>query len=356
MFLFRTDGNPDIGAGHIMRCLAIADAGHRIGENCLFTVASSHFSNVIKGHGHKVLVLDTDYKNMLSDLDRMKQLIREQKPSVLFVDSYQVSAAYMSALWETCRDMGCRLVYIDDLVAFAYPCDVILNYNIYGPDQKDEYKSLYRESGILCPKLLLGTNYVPLRAEFQNLPKRIVKEQAQRILISTGGADPDHLAKNFAKYIVRNSSRFKHFKFHFVIGAMNEDRFEIEELTKTNETIILHYNVQHMEQLMSDIDLAISAAGSTLYELCATQTPAITYILADNQIPGAKKFEENGVLYCAGDMRELKNSFIENVLEEAVRLAKDYKKRVRIADRESFIVDGNGAERIMEEVYGGQKS
>lgn len=349
--MFRTDGNGEIGAGHIMRCLAIADAGHKIGENCSFAVASDHFSDVIKGHDHEILVLDTDYKNMLSELDRMKQLIKEQKPSVLFIDSYQVSADYMSTLWETCRDMACRLVYIDDLAAFAYPCDIILNYNIYGPDQEDEYKNLYRKSGIPCPRLLLGTSYVPLRAEFQNLPKRIVKEQAQRILISTGGADSDHLAKSFAKYIVSNNSKFKHFKFYFVIGAMNEDRIEIEELTKMNESIILHYNVQHMEQLMSNVDLAVSAAGSTLYELCATQTPAITYILADNQTPGAKKFEENGILHCVGDMREQKNGFIENVLEEAVRLAKDYKKRVRIAERQRLVVDGNGAERIARNIF-----
>lgn len=353
MFLFRVDGNPDIGSGHIMRCLSIADAGCWMGEECLFAAAGSHFAEVIKEHGHKVYVLNTDYKDMFSDLDSMKKLIETQKPAVLFIDSYQVSFDYMFVLWEVCKAIGCRLVYIDDIVAFAYPCDVLLNYNIYGPDNENDYVNLYEKKGISCPKLLLGTNFAPLRREFQGLPKRNVKKQAQKILISTGGADPEHLAKEFAEYIVNNDLKFKEFYFHFIIGAMNEDCLEIEKLTEMNSSIVLHYNVKHMQQLMSGIDLAISAAGSTLYELCATQTPTITYILADNQIPGAKKFEEHKILYCAGDYRERRSNFIELLLEEAVRLAGDYKERVRIADRQRFIVDGNGAKRIAEAVYRG---
>lgn len=355
MLLFRVDGNPDIGSGHIMRCLSIADAGHKTGEECLFVVASNHFSEVIKGHDHKVYLLNSDYKDLFSDLDRMKQLIETQKPTALFIDSYQVSFDYMLALWEACKEIGCRLVYVDDVIAFAYPCDILLNYNIYGQDKESEYVKLYEKRRMLCPKLLLGTKFAPLRAEFQELPKRNVRRQAQKILISTGGADPDHLAKEFAKYIVNNDLKFKHFYFHFIIGAMNNDRSEIEKLTEMNDSIVLHDNVQYMQQLMSDMDLAISAAGSTLYELCATQTPAITYILADNQILGAKKFEEYKILYCAGDIRELKTNFVKGVLEEAVRLSGDYKERVRIADRQRSIVDGNGAKRIIEVVCKGCK-
>lgn len=354
MIIFRTDSNPDIGSGHMMRCLSIADAGHKIGEACLFAIASNHFNDEIKDHGHEVLILNTDYKNMLSDLDRMRQLIKEQRPSALFVDSYQVSYEYLFSLRESCKSIGCKLIYIDDIVAFAYPCDILLNYNIYGSDKENEYKDLYQEKGIPCPKLLLGTSYAPLRSEFQSLPKRIVKKQAQKILISTGGSDPDHFARDLAGYIVNNNSKFQHFRFHFIIGAMNEDKLEIEEVTALNDSIILHYNVQHMQPLMSDMDLAISAAGSTLYELCATQTPTITYILADNQILGAKKFEENRVLHCVGDIRELKRGFIEKLLEEAVRLSGDYEERARIADRQRFVVDGNGARRIIGVVREGK--
>lgn len=355
MIIFRADGNPDIGLGHIMRCLSIADAGQKFDVHSLFIAASDDFKDVIKEHGHEVIILNTDYKNMLSEVNEMDKLLRMYRPSALFVDSYQVTSAYMYALWETCKSVNSRLVYIDDVLAFAYPCDILLNYNIYGPDKKDEYKSLYQKKRILCPELLLGTSYVPLRAEFQSLPDRVVKKQAQKILISTGGADPDHIAMELAKYIVCNDSKFEQFHFHFIIGAMNDDRFEIEKLTAMNDSIILHCNVQHMQLLMSDVDLAISAAGSTLYELCATQTPAVTYILADNQMPGAEKFEENEVLRCVGDIRQLKSSFTEKVLEEAVRLAGDYEERVRIADRQRLVVDGNGAKRIIEAVRRGKK-
>lgn len=351
MILFRVDGNPDIGMGHIMRCLSIADVWREQKESCLFAVADDYFSDVIQAHGHKVFFLNTDYRDMLSDLDIMNEFIKKQKPLVLFTDSYQVSYIYMNELWETCKTVNCKLIYIDDFLAFAYHCDILLNYNIYGLDKKNEYRKLYHEKNIMCPHLLLGTRYAPLRAEFRCIEKRKVKKYAYSILILTGGSDPDHIAKRFVRYIVENSAKLPDLYFHFVIGVMNYDRSEIEKLAEQNSCIILHYNVQHMRQLMYSVDLAISAAGFTLYELCATQTPTITYILADNQVLGAKKFDEERILCCVGDARKLGEELIKILLEEAIKLAENYKKRVKIAENQRLIVDGNGAERIIKEIY-----
>lgn len=352
MIIFRADGNPDIGLGHIMRCISIADAGQALGEDCLFIMAGNYFEDIIKEHGYGVIVLNTDYRNMLSELDRMSELIRIYRPSALFLDSYQVSSSYMHALWEHCKSVNCRLVYIDDVLSFAYPCDLLLDYNIYGPDKENEYKALYQKAHIPCPKLLLGTAYAPLRAEFQGLKKKVVKKQAENILISTGGSDPDHITLELVKCIIRENAKLQHLYFHFIIGEMNDDRLELEKLTMPWGFITLHYNVKFMQKLMSNIDLAISAAGSTLYELCATQTPTITYILADNQEPVAKGFSDRQILHCAGDIRELGEELPKYLLAEAVALADNYEERVEIAQKQCLVVDGNGARRIVEEILG----
>ena len=106
-----------------------------------------------------------------------------------------------------------------------------------------------------------------------------------------------------------------------------------------------------MSELMQKCDVAISAAGSTLYELCVTQTPAITYILEDNQVPGAKGFEDEGVLKCAGDLRELGvDTLVDKMLSEAINLADSYEERLSIAAKMKKIIDGKGAERIAQEI------
>lgn len=347
MFLFRADGNPAVGAGHVMRCLSIAEAAK---ESCRFITADSCFRELIISRGYQVSVLNTDYSHMEDELEQLLALLQTLLPSVLFVDSYFVTAAYLSALRETCGHISCKLVYIDDVLAFAYPCDLLLNYNIYGPDKEQEYRDMYRSAEILPPRFLLGPFYAPLRREFQNLPERIVNQTVRHVLISTGGSDPEHIAKDLAAYMVSHPTDLTRLAFHFIIGAMNEDMEQIRQLTAQTPNIYLHVNVNNMAELMLRSDLAVSAAGSTLYELCAVQTPAITYVLADNQIPGAEGFERHGILRCVGDARKLGNQLPKRLIHEVLRLAECYDERAEIAQRQKTVVDGNGAGHVVAEI------
>lgn len=209
---------------------------------------------------------------------------------------------------------------------------------------------MYRTAGRGVPTLLLGASYVPLRNEFQNLPKRIVKEHATDILISTGGSDPEHIAKKMVEYIVKNNRKLAIFYFHFVIGAMNPDKNDIENIIGAIENVTLYSNLKTISGLMQKCDLAISAAGSTLYELCATQTPTITYILADNQILGAEEFARQGIMQYVGDARELKCFLPEKLMSTMRYLAGEYKERIIISQLQREVVDGRGAYRIIEQL------
>lgn len=356
MLVFRSDGNQNIGSGHIMRCISIADAAVRRGQECLFLTAGDEFGSTIASHGHKNIVLNTEYNHMEQGLSRLFSILTEVEHrdslEAVVVDSYQVTWQYLNQLREFCREKGARLVYLDDVLSFAYPCDLLVNYNIYGPDC--DYASLYR--GTKLPVMLLGTRYAPLRAEFQNLPARVVREDGKVILVSTGGADFEHLTIHILREIFSRIEALRGYEFHFIVGAMNEDVGEIQSLAKqhvkeSGAHVVLHSNVANMQELMGEADVAISAAGSTLYELCATNTPTITYILADNQIPGAEGFSRHGVLKNIGDVRVLgARKLSELLIDSAVGLCKDYRSRKSIAFRMSSVVDGNGAERIAEAI------
>ena len=346
MIIFRADGNSRVGLGHVMRCLSIANAFRNAGENCLFVTADSKLCKVIEKRGHENVVLDTQYNHMEDELEIFKQVIDKSHVNVVFVDSYYVTEQYLNNLMQFCSSRCIKLVYLDDVLAFPYPCDVLINYNIYA-DYK-AYNTLYKDR--ILPHFMLGTKYAPQRAEFQNLADRKVKEEAKDILISTGGADSEHIGLEIVKAIYAHPEWGEH-HFHLVVGMMNSDKEKLDSISEEIANITVYNNVEKMAELMKSCDVAISAAGSTLYELCSTQTPTITYILADNQIPGAKGFENAGVLSCAGDLREKGvTALVEKMIKDAVALCDDYFYRNEMAHKMKKVIDGKGAERIAKEV------
>lgn len=344
--LLRADAGPAIGFGHIMRCLSIADAAAFFNQEVLFILADDTVQELVADRGYPSIVLGTAYDDMEKETGRVNSIVSEKKAGALVVDSYFVTERYLCALLDVCRKIGCRLVYIDDVLAFPYPCDVLLNYNIYGTNA--DYKRLYQGLEIV-PEFLLGTSFAPLRREFQSLASRVVRSQGRDILISTGGSDCEHIALELVEGI--RKSDWGGISFHVIIGAVNVDKKLIYDRAEDCSNIVLHENVKNMSVLMQACDVAISAAGSTLYELCVTQTPTVTYILADNQIPGAKGFEHHGILQCAGDVRRLgAKELTKRLLESAVELCGNYSERCRIAWKMSEVVDGWGAERIAESI------
>ena len=338
MILFRVDGNSRIGSGHVMRCLSLADAAGERGIPCCFVTAGAEFQSMIQDRGYQCAVLGTDYADMESELPALTKLLSEGKPDAVIIDSYFVTESYLNAL----RPFG-KLIYIDDLAASAYPVDALVNYNIYAPDMG--YEKLYGQKE--KPVLLLGPKYAPLRREFQNMAFRRPAENVRNILVSTGGADSEHIGLRFIRYL--KTGHGEQYTFHFLMGAMNRDREEIERLAQGMENIVLHKNVKDVRELMTSCNVAISAAGSTMYELCACSLPIITYILADNQIAGAKKFAALGLALSAGDART-DEDFCGVLLDRLEKLAMDYDLRAAMAERAHGVVDGRGAERVIDAI------
>jgi len=344
MILFCADGNPEIGSGHIMRCLSIADEANSKGQGCVFITSSDDFGPLIKRKGHKFICTDSDYRK--PDAENVCKLITAYRPQAVVIDSYYIDPGFLSRVLHCNQDNEGKLLYIDDLAAFSYPCDLLLNYNIYGTEMREKYDALY--SGLSMPKVLLGTKYAPLRREFQHLQRREVSKNAKIILISTGGADPEHIAIDIAE----KTSRYPDYSFHLLIGSLNPDMIRIRTAAKRQKNLTIHENVADMCGLMQSVDVAVSAAGSTLYELCATQTPTVTYVAADNQLSGADSFERHGVMKCAGDIRDKDRPlFIETLMTSAIEICRDYKQRKDMAEIMAEVVDGRGCMRIVDAIF-----
>lgn len=171
MIYIRADGNTAIGMGHVMRCLAVAQAVAEL--DCpplVFLTADDKCRDMIEGRGFCVFSLDTDYRRMLDELPQFERIL-DKKSDLVFVDSYQASDEYYLKLGKLAR-VAC----FEDL-GEAHPVDLLINYNIYAPQLEQRYRAAASgQNQDQYPKnVLLGTSYVPLRKAFQSLlPIRFV--------------------------------------------------------------------------------------------------------------------------------------------------------------------------------------
>lgn len=316
-----------------MRCLSIADGFACSKENIIFVSADENAETIVTSRGYRNVILGTDALNPDKEIELFKSIDEYSEAELIIFDGYYFSKEYFEAF-----SKEKKTVYLDDLVAEAMPVDVIINYNLFA--DKHEYERLYEN----CPSgpiLILGTDYVPLRKEFSAVPPIKISDRVENVLVLTGGADPVHVAPELAKSVV--SRGIKNIRFHFVCGALSDVADELNKLQ--NDNVIVHFDVKDMKTLMCSCDMAISAAGSTLYELCACGVPTINYSVADNQRLAADEFAARGIMYTMGVVKDPK-AFCIDVLNVVDKLSKDFKMRSEMSSKAKALVDGNGAKRL----------
>ena len=363
----RTDGNSKIATGHLVRCLCIAQALESLKKSVCFLVSDSDSFSLLKDLAESVFcgykfsfdvkILETaKYDDLELEIDELSNLLKSdaslltgqetfqaKNPSsdkpILFVDSYFVTESYFTSLKQFAK-----VAYMDDLRAFDYPVDLVINYDVIPPAREQEYQLSYNNAGIS----LLGAKYTPLRSQFQN-QETSLRDQIKNILITTGGSDPYDFTLTLSDYLL---SLELNIEIHVVVGRLFKNLETLEELSKQYSSLHLHYNVSDMASLMKQCDYAVSAAGTTLYELCAIGIPAISISMADNQIPMAETFADVDAVPYAGDLRTQTepemNTILQRISCHLISLCDDSSKRHMQHQKMRQSVDGNGAIKIAE--------
>ena len=338
MFYIRTDANSIIGSGHVMRCIAIANSLKKVGVESVFITADRESKKIIMPYGYSIICLDSVWNQLEYEIDILSELIVKNNIDKILIDTYYVTENYLMSLRQ-----HSKVIYIDDLNKFIYPVDVLINYNIYA--ESLELKKCYNNTKT---KLLLGCEYAPLREEFRGrlLPNR---EKVINVLISTGGTDTYNFAGKFMEYIIRNN-KFRDIVFHIIVGSFNQNEDMLNHLAEMNRNIILHYNVTRMSDLMLECDAALSAGGSTLYELCACGIPTISYVFADNQLQVVNEFSRQNIIYYAGDIRDNPDICLESIEKRLEDFIKSKNLRKSLSIKMRTLVDGFGADRITQQI------
>lgn len=368
MVVIRADANSKIGMGHVMRCLSVADALLKRGEEVLFVTADDTPVPLLTKKGVPYRVLHTDYADMEAELPGLLCILQEltqraelpeevlsrmssqRKDIAILVDSYYVTEKYLAALKKRITT-----IYMDDIYAFSYPVDMLINYNIYGEEMGYEKDAAFADT-----KLLLGANYVPLREEFsagagyvQSRKElslgaaNVTPAEEGGILITTGGSDSFNLAGQLLMEAMKYDA-LKEKEYHVVSGSLNPHIGELQALAQKHENIHIHCNVTNMAELMAESEVALSAGGSTLYELCAMGVPVIAFSFAENQERLVQTFVKRGIAQYGGNYRTDGNKMIQNTIAGLEKLCGDEALKTEYRRKALQLVDGRGAERIAE--------
>lgn len=338
----RVDGNEIIATGHVMRCLSIAEQIRKLGAEVIFLVADERPCPLIVERSFSVEVLDTIWDDLNQETDKLCMYITEHHVEILLLDSYYVTKEYLQKLVKCTK-----IVYIDDLSRFLYPVHGLIHYWVFADEKA--YKLPYQEAG-MNPEFLVGGRYAPLREEFAYKPYE-VREQVGKVLITTGGTDQLNVAGNLLNRII-GDTQLGELEYHVVVGCFNQNKEQLYRMADTHSNVYLHENVSNMSEWMRACDVAVSASGTTLYELCACGIPTICLEVADNQ-KGAAMWEETGYMLYAGNVYEDKEQCMQRCVEALLQYRGSFKLRQDKSIRMQTLVDGNGARRIAQYLIDG---
>lgn len=333
----RADANKQIGTGHVMRCLSIADCITE--KEVVFIVADKCSETLIHEKGYSTICLETIWNDLESEIEVLKRVIEENKIERLLIDDYFVTEFYLLEIGKLVE-----IYYIDDINQFLYPVSTLINYNIYAKDMN--YEERYEKQKVKT-RFLLGTEYAPLREEFQEIKERTF-EGVRKILITSGGTDNYNMIGSILERMEKEKD-FLFYQFYCVIGRFNRNKDALLKKFETYENVHLLYNISNMSDYMRTCDVCITAGGSTIYELCACGTPSVLFSLADNQLDCAKKVSEIELIPWVGDARTDIRMCLDNIVKE-IKKYNNLSYWETISCRMQKLVDGKGARRIAEEL------
>ena len=316
----RVDGNSEIGFGHLMRMKALAREFSKLGAEVIFL--SRDPENI---EGYRVLQLDRqtgDEEDLL-----VEEMLIDMQAGMLIIDSYE----YTQERLDRVGKLPLLSVYVDDLNRHPFNTDFVVNGNLYAPSLPYQGRA----------RFLLGTEYLLMREEFVGVPLRLPNPDVEHILITFGAADMENVTPGIL-HMLKNYKRFQDLHWHVVIGPVFRNTAEIEGMVRDYPNVTLHYN-PNIRKLIDFCDIAISAAGSTTYELAACGLPALLIIAADNQVRLAREAERQGMAVNLGWYHELDVARLYSALDNLII---NNELRVQMAMYGQKLIDGRGAQRV----------
>jgi UDP-2,4-diacetamido-2,4,6-trideoxy-beta-L-altropyranose hydrolase len=314
--IFRVDGGNIIGLGHISRCCALADILRDKFDIFFYTRANSKpVLDDIKNYCNDVVILNDDI-SYEEEADSWINVIKEVE--IVVLDGYNFNTYYQQKI----KAKGCKLVCIDDIHAYHFVADVVINH-APGIDEKDYSVEPYTQ-------LFLGTDYVLLKKIFLEealTTGKLLDTKQSAILICLGGADPDNVTKEvFEKTKVLFPLR----PINVVVGAAYLHLNELKQAIAAHQQATLHASIKSAEmlELMQQSNIAITSASTIALEYICIKGNLFLKCIADNQ-------------------KEIYSSLIKNKCAYAFDLLHDQCNSNSLIDNQYKLIDGESSQRLL---------
>lgn len=331
VLLIRADASLTIGTGHVMRCLALAQAWQDAGGTANLAVAElpDALSARVTAEGvslsrvHAIPGSPEDAGETVAQAHRLSA-------NWVVIDGSRFGSDFL----ETVQAAGFHVLLIDDFADRESFCaDLIVNPNL------DDDEEPYTKRGATA-RLLMGPSYVLLRREFrQGTEKRETRQKGNRILVTLGGSDPEILTPK----IVGALAHCTDLEITAIVGAGYAEAGELRKLKASNLRVA--FNSANMAQFMRDSDLAVIAAGGTLWELLSMGCAVLSYSRNVVQERVVHALSHRGVVV---DMGETCHFDPEKLAAAVKDLVDAPVARERMTGLGRALVDGMGATRVVE--------
>ncbi|OWW21314.1 UDP-2,4-diacetamido-2,4,6-trideoxy-beta-L-altropyranose hydrolase [Noviherbaspirillum denitrificans] len=334
----RADAAVSIGTGHVMRCLAIANALREAGMVVEFVSRElpGNLCDLVHAEGfavHRLPAGSGTPPGWQEDAEQMLAALSARRVDWLIVDHYGLDAR-----WETkCRAACDRLFVIDDLADRKHDADVLLDQN-YGSDIAHRYEGLIPSS---C-KTLLGPRFALLRPEFGRLAgcARERDGRIERIFVFFGGSDPGN---ETGKALEGLRALPMQVRLDVVVGSSNPHREQVKEMCAAIPGATYHCQTPSIAELMDAADLAIGAGGTATWERCCLGLPTLQVVLAENQLELTRAVAAYGAAVDLGWGNSLGAEDYRRAVESL-----DPAAMASMAQRARSLVDGKGALRVVQ--------
>lgn len=360
---FRVDASSEMGTGHVVRCLALAQVLRQRGDRVVFICRTlpGNLLAVIEGHGHETVALPApDPSSEVApdelahapwlevhwtrDADETAAAIADLTGTAdwLVVDHYALDARWEGLLRRRCA----QLLAIDDLADRPHDCDLLLDQNLHA-------NARARYVGRVAPgcRLLCGPRYVLLRSEFAAARSRIRPRDGtvSRVVVFFGGVDRD----NFTGLLIGQLDGWvpSDIEFDIIVGVANPHAGLLRRMCAQRPQFLLHEQVEDMAALLNVTDLAIGAAGSSVWERCCLGVPSIVVSVAANQDAGLRQLGETGVAFVVEPQSRPPQASavaIADALKFALTSPLALRHQSRLA---AELIDGQGAARVVRRMW-----
>lgn len=334
LVVFRADGGPKIGAGHVMRCLALAAAFEDAGWSVGFAASADTFQSV------KALGASHYEKLRLPEVQNAEAAAMARHWStgadVLVVDHYGRGAEFERAY----RPWAKRIAAFDDIAERMHDVDVLI----------DAVNSVadYRKFVPAKCRILAGADYAIVHPAFRRARDRALARRtaapAGRVLISLGQVDPPNLTT--CALAALEAAEFAG-AVDVVLGSSAPHLEAVRTASRGNVSLRVDAQPDEMAELMTNADLAIGAGGTTAWERCCLGLPTVFVKLAENQREMVAMLARAVVGINAGG---LENGLEDRLSSALLEMLGDSERRAAFARAAAALTDGRGAERVVTAV------